>query len=316
MYFVNAGVVMDETHDPLVFVKDGETFAKLCLDVTVYWRGSAFDRAAGIAHFYKRALKEIRKQLKYYETGTMSGAKPLRKDSLEMIPFWFQKAKRRSDIYMMNLESGENRNEPSDRAFFLLADEEDEEPLGAMKVSLPVSYADEADAYVTLVQELVEKLDFESGHAGYSLNWDPRGDTALEAQESMFFVATRFPGIDLFDLDVTLVSMRKTKPSGIKCVNWITLLGRGLLERVDGFKSLQQQLKDRATVIQMPGGVLIRAGEKPSVGDRNRRADLSAYRAVGTLLAPLRFVDHRRLFGSPAKVDEDVTEAWLGRFDR
>ena len=307
---------MENTVEPLVFSEDGEDYAKLCANVTVYWRGSAFERAAGIVHFYKRAMKELGKSVKFFETGTMSGAKKLKADTLDLVPFWFQKSKRRSDIYMLNLESGAHANEPSDRSFFVIADEEDEQPVGAAQVNLPVeTMTADPDRFVGLVEDLVAKLDFESGHAGYALNWDPRGDQAIQAQEKMAYVGARFQGVDLFDIDVTLVSLRKSPPGSIKCVNWLTLLGARLAERVGSPQAVKKQLGKTSTVVPLEHGLLIRAGDAPTLGDRNRKADVAAYRSVGKLLAPYRFVDHRRIFGAPTGGGMDPTGQWLARFD-
>lgn len=289
--------------------QDGEVYAQLCLDLTIYWRGSAFDRVDGILHFYERAMKEIGSALKFYETGTMAGAKPLRKDALEMLPTWLGK-KRRRDIYMLNLESGAHRAEPSDRNFYFAADEEDDEPLGVMRLALPIDRANKPDAYVKLVEDLVRDLKFESGHAGYALNWDSRGDMAGEALMHMMAVAGRYYGVDLFELDVTLVSMRQTKPAGIKGVNWLTLLGTELAARAGGVDELTTKLPKSCRVVPVPNGILIRAGDRPTIGDRQENADLSAYRAVGQVLAPFRFVNHQPIFG-----DVDTTDRWLSRFD-
>jgi hypothetical protein len=298
-----------ENLDTLTREQDGEVYAKLCLDLTIYWRGSAFDRVDGILHFYERAMKEIGSALKFYETGTMSGAKPLRKDALEMLPTWLGK-KRRRDIYMLNLESGAHRAEPSDRNFYFAADEEDDEPLGVMRLALPIDRAKKPDDYVKLVEDLVRDLNFESGHAGYALNWDSRGDMAGEALMHMMAVAGRYYGVDLFELDVTLVSMRQTKPAGIKCVNWLTLLGTELAALAGGVDALTTKLPKPCRVVPLPTGILIRAGDRPTLGDRQENADLSAYAAVGRVLAPFRFVNHQPLFG-----DEDTTNRWLSRFD-
>lgn len=297
----------------LTFIKDGEKYAQLCLDLTVYWRGSMFDRVEGILHFYEQAMNELRPALRYYETGTMAGAKPLRKDSLEMIPTWLR-GKRRSDIYMMNLESGLHPNDPSDQNFYLVADEEDDEPLGAMRLALPISNSEDPDRYTELVEQLLSRLDFESGHAGFALNWDSRGDMAAEAIQDMSWIAGRFLGIDLFEMDITLVSMRKTKPAGIKTVNWLTLLGKNILTSVGGEDGLSGKLPNICRIYTLPHGGIIKTGDRPILGDRNRNEDLTAYRSVGRLLAPFRFEDHRDFFGSNKNAGI-TTQQWLARFD-
>ncbi len=297
----------------LKFIKDGENYARICLDLTVYWRGSMFDRVEGVLHFYEQAMKELRPTLRFYETGTMAGAKPLRRDSLEMIPTWLR-GKRRRDIYMMNLESGQHPNEPSDQNFYLVSDEEDDEPLGVMRLALPISNGENPDRYTELVRQLLSRLDFESGHAGYALNWDSRGDMAAEAMQDMSWIAGRFLGVDLFEMDITLVSMRKTKPAGIKSVNWLTLLGKNILTSVGGEEALSKKLPNMCHVESLPHGVMIKAGDYPILGDRNRNEDLTAYRAVGHLLAPFHFEDHCDFFSS-SKNAGITTQQWLARFD-
>jgi Protein of unknown function (DUF3396) len=283
---------------------------KLCLDLTVYWRGSVFERAAGVSHFYERTMAEIGEHVRFYETGTMAGARPLRKDSLQMLPTWL-KSRPRRDIYMINLESGAKRNEPSDRNFYFVADEDDDEPLGAMRVALPVAESDAPDAYLSFVTSLVEQLDFESGHALFALNWDSRGDISPDASARMGGLVRRYQGVDMFELDVTLVSMRKTKPAGVKTAGWLTLLGPALIDALGGVARLRKALPKTCTVYDVPTGVIIRAGKRPLLGDRNRNQDMAVYRNVGRLLAPFRFTDHRALLST----GHESTEEWLARFD-
>jgi hypothetical protein len=260
---------------------------------------------------------EVKDCLKFYETGDMAGARQIKESTFNILPSWLDSRKRESDIFMINLESGAKKNEPSECNLFMLADEEDEEPLGALRLNLPLSSMEKGpESYIQLVRELIEKIDFESGHAGYGLHWDPRGEMSLEALEKMFYVSKRYKGIDLSDMDVTLVSMRRTKPNGIKCINWLTLLGNDLSSRIGPVDSIQNQTGDCCTIHELKTGIIIQAGKKPEPGDMDRNESLDSYHRVGRLLAPYRFIDHRLIFGDPSGRIKDATNEWLGRFDK
>ena len=50
---------------------------KLCLDVTLYWTGSAFDHVDGIVDFYNQSMEIIGKNVTFYRTETMKSARPV-----------------------------------------------------------------------------------------------------------------------------------------------------------------------------------------------------------------------------------------------
>lgn len=303
---------MNETTEQFDFSEEEVNYTKICVDITVYWRGSVFDKADSVIEFYNRALDEVRTELKFFTTGSMSGAKNLRSDSLEMVPYWFRDPKHRRDIYRMRLESGVHANEPSNHAITVVANETRDERVGLAQLCLPVDYISETpERLLNLMKKLTDGADFESGHAGYSLNWDHLGEHAFDVKQKMGGIAGRYLGVDLFNHIVTLVAMRKTTPSGFKCVNWLTLLGTSLTERVGGMAKLQSNLSPQCDVHGLSNGVIISAGDRPTMGDRNHQAELAPYRSVGKVLAPLRFVDHRPFFGSGA----GQTARWLARFD-
>lgn len=286
-----------------------------CAELTVYWRGSMFERADRLIGMYERVMGDLGPSLKHFETGTMAGAKLLRADSLQTVPFWL-KSKPRRDIYMLRLESGEKKNDPSDIALLFDADEDDDEPLGAMRVCLPASVLIErAGQFAERVAYYIGDLDFESGHAGFGVNWDERGDDALDAEAGMARIAEHFHAVDLPDLCGTLIAMRNTRPAGIKRVSWLTLLGQELAGAVGGPEGVKTKLPAACLVHQLPGGLQIQAGPRPLAGNMNQRDDMTPYKAVGQMLAAHRFRDHPSVFASAAPGAENETSAWLARFD-
>ncbi|MEA3274721.1 MAG: DUF3396 domain-containing protein, partial [Pseudomonadota bacterium] len=216
-------------------------YMKLCLDLTVYWVGSVFDRVDGVLAFYRSAMELVGTDIRFYETESMRGARKAKADTLDLLPFWLTESPKRREMYMLYLESSPSANIPSDKAFVFVALEDEGEQVGLMRLILPADFAEgSADSLVELVRELTDSLDFHSGHAGFGLNWNDRGDLAYDAQKQMRGLGMRFPGIDIPDLETTLYAI----PNGIKRINWLTLLGNTLVENLGGYDYLESELRD------------------------------------------------------------------------
>lgn len=293
-------------------IVDGTRLVTLCADVTVYWRGSMFERADGITAFYERAMALIGSSVRWYETETMDHVAAIDEHVFDMLPFWLTSQKAQRGIYALLLESGESEIDSSDRAFLLFYDQDEPPAMGALRLVLPAQHLVQSpEAFAKLVTDLTVGLDFESGHAGYSINWDPRGGAALEAEEHLRRIAARYLGIDIPEISTTLINMQAYGKPAIKCVNWITLLGSALAQQVGPAKVVQEALPKDCCVLDLHGRYLIQAGVEPSVGDKRKKERLPSYCAVGRLLASLRLLEHAPLFLD----DDDATEAWLARFD-
>ena len=306
---------MDKLPPELTFVDNAVPFARLCIDATFYWRGSMYDRGSSLAAAYRHALSAVESDIVYFETGSMAGAKKLKADSLGMVPFWLERAKRREDIYIMHLKAGNTPDEPTDRAVYFMADEEDDVPVGALKLSLPVSCADKPEQLLQTVLTVAGDLEFESGHCGYSLAWDDRGDGAPDALVRMHHLAGRYLGVDLYKVNTTLRAIQLSDAPGIKVVNWLTLLGGTIVSQLGGAKTVRDATGSSCALYSVGAGLLVRAGAAPTVGDCNRKDDVSALKSVGRALASVRLKNHGRIFGSPVAGDGDSTQAWLARFD-
>jgi hypothetical protein len=187
---------------------DGVRLVTLCADITVYWRGSMLDRAEGILAFYERALKLIGDSVCWYETETMGDVEAIHGKVFDMLPFWLRNPKARRGIQALVLQGGETQRDASDRAFVLFYDQEQPPAMGVMRLVLPASLLERSPAaFAKLVAEITGRLDFESGHAGFALNWDSRGENALQAEEHLRGVAARYLGIDIPEINTTLVNL-------------------------------------------------------------------------------------------------------------
>src|ERR1051326_4109738 len=100
--------------DKLTFRQDEVDYLKPCLDIVFYWTGSMFDRAEGILNIYQRSLDSIKSNVSFYRTETMTSARHVKKDTFDLLPFWFKKTVARRRIYMLYLENGHVAQESSD----------------------------------------------------------------------------------------------------------------------------------------------------------------------------------------------------------
>lgn len=299
----------DTTFDKLTFSHGDLAYLVPCADVTLYWTGSVFDHSQGILDFYREGLALIEPDLKHYRTETMGAARPLKKDTLDLLPLWLAQTTARRDIYMLFLESGTAADEPSDRAFAMSASP----GMGYVRLILPTSYAvDSREAFLDLALRLSRTFAFDSGHAGFALNWNPLGKQTRRPVQTMYALAARYPGLDISYPSTTQFVVLK----GIKGANWLTFLGSEYAKRLGGLEILRKAFGANITVHDVGGGrIAIQAGAAPQIGDVNRQDTVPVYRDVGRLVAPVRATPHPRMIGPGGIPDDESTENWLRRFD-
>ena len=138
---------------------------------------------------------------------------------------------------------------------------------------------------------------------------------------------SRFSGLDY--MNAFMLAARGVNQ--IQCVNWLTILGTPILREIGGDDELARLLdlaaRDlAATEDEQPrlypyeGGVLIRAGRYPQIGDRNIGGVPKSYRIVNKVLRPWLFTDYQnkptQLIDVPRPLDAfDETLRWVTRFD-
>jgi Protein of unknown function (DUF3396) len=301
----------------MVFESEEEgTYMVTCLDLIAYWRGSVFDRVPAVLNFHREMARLVGDQIAWYTTEAMENAKKRNDETLGLLEFWLTGKKRKRGIYILSLESAKKKNTPSDAGFYFAADEEADSKGGLVRMILPIGlFADEPAALVKLTRSVLDDFDFEFATAGFSVNWNPNGDSAYEAQEKLPFVARRFPGVDVIDYDATLYSMTGSAQRGFKCANWITALGAPLLDHFEP-GALRNELGADLPVIALAKGVMIVAGQRPLIGDKNRDERLDDYHRVGRVLAPARLPKHAEFVGAvQSEPNLDITDEWLARFD-
>ena len=300
--------------EKLTLAKDGVVFLRPCVDVVCYWRGSAFDNVEGILDFYAKSLQLVGDSLVYYQTETIGAPRKLRKDTLGLLEFWLKKTKSRRDVYVLQLESGALAEDVSDRAISFQAIEAgDDESTGFIRLMLPIGFVGAgATPLIELAKNLFERIEFNFGLAGYSLNWNEMGRFAEKATTAMADIRKRYPGLDLADPG----SSQYVESGSIKCGNWLTMLGTACVKRLGPTTKWQARLGENVAVHALPVGTMIQAGPAPDIGDTNRRQNVPLYHQVGKVLAPLRDPEHPAFLTVDGEDDDDATNEWLARFDK
>lgn len=188
---------------------------------------------------------------------------------------------------------------------------ENDEDVGFLEVYFPLSLLDQIEPCKlaeTLVN-LTSKIPFLCGVAGYFFHHSPYATN--DTMRQMSVLSERFSGVEIS------VNQRMCywAGHGLTTINWITFVGEEYLARLGGLNVLKPKIPNSAVLWVLEHGVAIQAGNKPTVGDRNRQSnELIPLKEVYNLLKPIQFVDVDYSF-SPSEFDSEKTVRWLTRFD-
>lgn len=170
-----------------------------------------------------------------------------------------------------------------------------------------------ADAFLAFVEGLAELAPFDSGHAGFTFIYS--GHSSEQAEHAWIgFKAPRFLAIHPYRGEFEYYTRHH-----IANVNWLTLLGTELSEKLGGADGMRTKLSDAVMVKPQKYGTMLMAGETPPLGDVNQQApDLGPLREVARLTRPYWIDDatlSNRILNSFWHEPED-REAWINRFER
>jgi hypothetical protein len=277
---------------------------KLCVDITLYWTGTLEDHAKDILRFYNRSMEFLRQNVTYYCTESMRRYQKADSTTLEMLPFWLNSQRARREYYCLELTAAADPEVATDRALSFRQNH----AAGVLRLVLPLEYVQSSSRPLKdLTVELVGNFVFAYGHSGYAFSMNENDpDLCHSARLQMYPLGMRHPGIDIPSTGSSFHCVR----DGIKCINWLTLLGDTF---VRGFKPTEAD--ERIVMERLPHGILIQAGPRPEMGDVKRGQLLPAYHAVGRRVVHLRAVNHPSFIVLDKVTDDDATNQWLSRFD-
>jgi Protein of unknown function (DUF3396) len=133
----------------------------------------------------------------------------------------------------------------------------------------------------------------------------------------LFPFLKRFPGLDYANAS-SFSSKVHDKPRGVKTVNWLNYIDDEFEAKLGGREAIKRNLGAKAVIIETPSGIVLKAGEKPLLGDANEGVFPDGYQALAESLRPILFTEYEGgLFRTPEPMDDlDETHKWLKRFDR
>ncbi|MCP2279719.1 type VI immunity family protein [Nocardia amikacinitolerans] len=190
------------------------------------------------------------------------------------------------------------------------------------EVIVPVD--EDPERLARLTAELTELLPVRSGHGGYSAYvWDH--DATNDPYQRVFSWCRRFFALDVGQVDGWLEAATER----VVGAGWLTVLGPAFLTHLSG-AALPVFTTPGITVTRVQGGgVVIRAGERPSLGDVHRGEFPLALAEIDRYLLPLKAVGWHHTstwWPAPGQVwqvtydelpggfaDHRATSAWLTR---
>jgi len=155
-----------------------------------------------------------------------------------------------------------------------------------------------------MTRRLADCLDFVSGHAGFSTVYD--SFRKVSAFDQIYIWAKQFYGLDVEDLNQTLPLVL----DAIKGANWLTMIGQELWER-QAVSAKEGSFSQDISIHRQLKGTVIRAGDRPVMGDRNQREFPAAYAEVENSLWPLKLEYHPEFAGRFEQ--EHNTMEWFQR---
>lgn len=184
-----------------------------------------------------------------------------------------------------------------------------------MKMTVPWSMLDTADGvgrFQSWVLYLSEQVDAEHGYGGLSTLLPYDFDKYMPVE---YELSQKYPGLEV---DTMAMAHSLRLVGSIKGVNWFTIVGRSLLERLGGLDLVRRKLSSQEGIhcLEYSGGLVVRAGALPELGSVTELPKL--YVAANRVLKPLRSSDPHTLqsyseYGNG--YDEERSLRWYARFD-
>ena len=288
------------------YPKESGFRVKLCADLVVYYDGNIYPLKSnrdGALDFYHNALEILKPELRYVLIDGTGRYKKITPKTYEMLPYWAEENSPTRVSMGVHLDGGDTPESRSDSSFYF-----SEGGDGCLRMIVPFEFMlDNPKGYVELAVQMCKRLHFETGQAGFSLHLHyDYGSNGSHIRK----LSHRFLGLDIGKPS----SWSDALIHGIKTVNWLTLVGDRLLEKIGGRDGLREKLLTDIPVHDLDHGVIIQAGPKPTLGDVNAGDDISYYRRVSRVLEPIR-VPPEALRRFSVVGGRNNTRRWMARFD-
>ncbi|OTP99116.1 hypothetical protein B5S43_08890 [Gilliamella apicola] len=184
-----------------------------------------------------------------------------------------------------------------------------------VQLYLPISELKEfgVEQLIDLNQKISEILQPMHGFFGLGIQ---HSHEYYDYQYLEYELAHQFLGLDISNVESDLRFR-----SGFKCINWLTILSdQFIADKLGSLEALKERNSDNEIrFYSYAGGVVVRAGEVPELGDVARNPYPKHYVNVNALLKPARAPELGSLgFGSidgEIRFNDRTSKEWQSRFD-
>ena len=308
---------MLKSPESFVHEHEGVIVARPTFGITLFSNEPISEFSDGVLRAFDRYRALVGDDaLRFYSTATMQKHRKVTKRALSMLSDWFGPEAPPSESYGIEFIDADVFNEAPKSRFAIFgvegvwnAEEVEVKTASLLRLVLPVSWGERTDEALALAEELCGMLPFQSGQAGYALEHSRYFVEA--AHEFAIPKSMRHPGFDVHNqtgLEGNAVGWTR-----VRSVGWLTMLCDAFVAELGGPPTLED-----SSVSTVPGGIILRAGAAPAVGDVNRKDDLPAYREVYAYIEPLaREMPEKAPWFSFFRTagSDDRTEAWYRRFE-
>ena len=271
-----------------------------------------------ILYSYEKFLELVPKEnLKFYATENMKRHKPVTERVFNMLKTWFKPDTLPRKYVVLELKDGNIYQDAPKFKFKISGSEKgsvgyEGESANVLSCSFPPSWGvDKIDEMLGFIAALCDHFPFQSGHAGFSFEcsrYEQEISQTYAWQKSMYH-----PGIDVSRIPEDSHAVGQ---DALKTVAWLTLVNMNFIDKLGGIKALKKKLPKKIELIETPYGYIFKAGDRPTIGNRNRGDSLPMYQGVYDVLAPLiKTASERSLAFDIADDFVEKTERWYTRFE-
>jgi len=255
-------------------------------------------------------------KLHWYSTDTMSYYKPTTARTFGMLSTWLKPGARPRDTFSLDLKSGERERSNPEYRYEVSGYERNTRYFKGKSNHIRALFpsgllAQEPNRFLKVVIDLCNHVPFLSGHAGFVFERSPYHEE--RSYQVAYALGMRYVGVDIADIHNI---PRAVKRDGVKGVNWLTILSYPFLEELGGRKAIDNLTSKNIDVIDTEYGVILKAGDKPQIGDVNRGKIPAEYRLIYDVIRPIqeRTVERCIPFDLSTPDEYERTQKWYRRF--
>jgi len=275
----------------LTFNQEGTPVITVGIELVLLCTAPLEQLSSAYASIYTRFMPRLAPHLSLWHDNKMHGMETVDAAAIHLLPNWLNDPlAQQADLFGIHLQAGTPERNPAPPSIdFFYHRLDPEHPRSGLRIIFPVNEADDAELFLANLQEAVCGLRFLYGFCGYALTWNPMFPEITRAFQAWGVAKLkRHPGLGYGDLLPFVIHAG----AGVLSIGWLSLLGQEYLANLGGWDTVSHLAQDGIMAYRLgEGGVILRAGARPEIGDVNRRDRLSSYRALGRLVDPLRVSD-------------------------